>query len=703
MLISKLKGTTKWLKFIIRNRNYFKAYGKLVEVKNKLILINIELRKLNYESNTFSQRIREFNQCTINYIKGKWYMTKAIERKSKEHWKNAFKIFNESIKLGEKIYEYLLSGCLDPIKFNKSTITSNNTEINFADGVPLVPEINPICILKGSDYEMGYQYAQQLIEIFGSWILEKKANREFTSKEREYIREWEKQLSKYTPEILRMIEGWAAGAKDAGVSMSYEDVLELWTGHKPPEINHMGIKEGPPDRLPLPLCSGLAAWGNATVDGELITGSSGDHDCTFMVTIIAFPETGNNYIISFFSAIGDIPFIGNQFMFGHPGLNNKGLAYVHHGGEPKMIEKKNLWGYGLRRGASILHILRFANNAKKARDIELSYPVGDVGFPNGTIGGFYADKTYGYVIESRKDPLIIRDAEEENFLYANNSVIHQKCENTEWIKNYREEWLWDKNGGWFPSRFKNLNLFHRDKDLMANVLKRMKFIYNNSYYRNLYLYNMMKKAVGSINLDYVKMIYRFSSEFPSGDFKELIKDYKKNGTWGRISTGSPSNALVSIMKPENGDGGVYSLCVGPEARGLAPTGMRPIGKKELNGNPIFGETNAFWELRLDSNPLKVVLAARKKAEDYIKLAYTEFKKHEIKNNNNEFLEDLLNSAKDEYNRGSNFQNLEENAEKNYSLYNYARALRAFTRAQVRALQGYNYLSPPPNKPENFGF
>jgi len=58
--------------------------------------------------------------------------------------------------------------------------------------------------------------------------------------------------------------------------------------------------------------------------------------------------------------------------------------------------------------------------------MELSFPVGDVGFPNSTVGGFYADRTYGYVIEARKDPVIIREADEENFLYANNSVIHPK-------------------------------------------------------------------------------------------------------------------------------------------------------------------------------------------------------------------------------------------------------------------------------------
>lgn len=697
---SKFENINKWLKFVIKNKTYFKAYNKLVEVKNLLILINIELGKLNYNDNIYFQRIKEFNQCSINYIKGKWHMAKAIETNSKEQWKNTIRIFNEGIKLGKKIYECLLSESDVPIEYKKSSITSENTEIIFADGVPLVPEINPICILKGSDYEMGFQYAQQVIQIFGPWILEKKAGREFTSEQKHCLSEWEKYLREYTPEILRMIEGWVAGATEAGVPMSFEDVLELWTGHKPPESNYMGIKEGPPDILPSPSCSGLAAWDNATNDRDLVTGSSGDHDCTFMVTIIAFPETGNNYMISLFSAISDIPLIGNQFMFGHPGMNNKGLAYVHHGGEPKMIEKKELWGYGLRRGASIFHVLRFANNAKEARDMELSFPIGDVGFPNATVGGFYVDKTYGYVIESRRDPIIIREAKDSSFLYANNNVIHQKCEEADWIKNFRKEWKWDEIGGWTASEFKMLDLFGRDKSLIKKLIKRIGFMYNNSYYRNSYLFNMMNNFIGHINIDHVKMLYRFSSDFPSGDLKKVKNLYKRKGTWGRVSTGNPSNALVSIMKPKNGEGGKYLLCVGPAARGLAPTGMRPLGKMELNGNPIYGETNAFWEISLEASPQKIVLKARKKAEDYINLATTEFKKIKVKNSNILLLEDLLNSAEVEFERGINYQNLEIKVEKNYALYECARALRAFARAQVRALQVYNLLSPPPNKPKD---
>ncbi|MEM7798315.1 MAG: hypothetical protein AAF633_03915 [Chloroflexota bacterium] len=43
-------------------------------------------------------------------------------------------------------------------------------------------------------------------------------------------------------------------------------------------------------------------------------------------------EDGNNYIFAPFGADGGVPAAGPLYFFGHPGMNNKGLAYVHHGG-----------------------------------------------------------------------------------------------------------------------------------------------------------------------------------------------------------------------------------------------------------------------------------------------------------------------------------------------------------------------------------
>lgn len=41
-------------------------------------------------------------------------------------------------------------------------------EIDFAEGVPIPPNVRPVIILSGSDYEIGNQWFQQYVQIFGS-------------------------------------------------------------------------------------------------------------------------------------------------------------------------------------------------------------------------------------------------------------------------------------------------------------------------------------------------------------------------------------------------------------------------------------------------------------------------------------------------------------------------------------------------------
>jgi hypothetical protein len=98
-----------------------------------------------------------------------------------------------------------------------------------------------------------------------------------------------------------------------------------------------------------------------------VAGSAGDYDPAYMVTIGALPETGNNFLITPFSAVGDVPVVGSVWMMGHGGMN-KGVVYVHHGGETKVIEPKDAWEYGIGKGASIIHMLRFAKSARSTRD-----------------------------------------------------------------------------------------------------------------------------------------------------------------------------------------------------------------------------------------------------------------------------------------------------------------------------------------------
>jgi hypothetical protein len=78
--------------------------------------------------------------------------------------------------------------------------------------------------------------------------------------------------------------------------MTYTDGLEIWTGHMPPRETLMSRGDKISDAPPPIACSGVAAWGRATSDGGLVTGSSGDHDPSFPVVLMAYPDTGNAFM-----------------------------------------------------------------------------------------------------------------------------------------------------------------------------------------------------------------------------------------------------------------------------------------------------------------------------------------------------------------------------------------------------------------------
>lgn len=676
----KHSGFWTMAKYALDNINFFRVYSRLDKVKTMLTRVNMELCKLDPAEHVYEMRVKEFNQAMIELTKGRWYATRAVESKSKTDWKKAFDGFNNCDRISKCLFEALIKGNTDKIAHTTSVISSEGTEIKFADSVPLVPEINPIVILKGTDYDMGYQYAQQVIAIYGKWIFKTKAGRNFTEEEKKHIYLWAEQIEKYTPEIINMIKGWAAGATDAGVTMSYEDVLEIWTGKNEPYKFYMGIDTL--RALPPLACAGSAAWGRATEDGELYTASSGDYDCTYTVTIVAYPDTGNSYIYTPFSVVGDVPFLGSIQMFGHPAMNSKGLAYVHHGGTPKMLEPRETWGYGLRRAASVLHILRFADNAEEARKIELTYPVGDAGMDSSAVGGFYADKNYGYILECRKNPVLIREAGllgEEDFLYANNSVAHPDVINTGWIKRKKEKWTWDPHGGWKPIKYASINKWAAPEEKLESILSN---VYLGSSRRNKYFFKMLDEGKCHIDLEYMKRLFRKSGTLPEGDWKKICAQYKKTGEWGEISVGNAMNGPIVVMNPKNGNNGVYAMCMGEASRGNTPT-------SPLFGsfNPIYGETNAFWEIELGKDPSDVAVSARVRAEKFIVQAKTELARKAGKST---YLRELMQLAEIAYDKGVLCER-EASKISTDTLFEYSKATRAYTHAQIRALQVYQAL------------
>jgi hypothetical protein len=559
----------------------------------------------------------------------------------------------------------------------KRLLASHSAEISFVGEVPLVPEVCPIVILSGSDYDMGYQYAQELVHIYGTWILEQIAGTKFTDEQLAVMKRWEGQLAQYAPEIIEMCRGWADGATDAGVPTSCADVQRLFTGAQSPATDYMLEEES--------WCSGSAAWGKATSDGKLICSGATDEDCTFHATIVAFPKTGNNFIYTPFGALGNVPGRGNQCFAGHPGMNNKGLAYVHHGNTRGRCEPQKYWGYGIRRGAATFHILRFANSIKEAEEMILSWPIGDVGRLFGSPGGFFADTSgNGFVMECKKDPLAIRragDCGEVDFLYSTNNNMHKDLGHCEFPPpgGYKYE----PHLGWYIL------------DLPPGTEVEMKARHQVkwSVCRNLHFWDMFHYYQGHVSMEFMKMLWRFPYQLPAS-LEETEASFISGGYW----PGGPehrSNAFVSIMKPDDGDQGLYLACIGPAARDLTP--IHPGGFYYHTG-----ETNTFWELQLASEPPEVAAVAKKRAQYDLYYANAELAKLTYSDVAYAPLLEIFDRAVAEYERGKYYELLTLKTTGNELIYNWAKTVRAFTRCQVHAKRVKNALVPPPRKPEELG-
>lgn len=694
---SKFKLLRLSLEYALKNKNWLKANKLKSQISELLTRANIEIGKMNYSNEEYVQRVSEYNQAVIEAEKAKYYWEQAMDTGDKAYWKKSFCNFHNAVSIGSQLLNALREKSHKAISNNEPVFSCNDTEIVFADEVPLVPEILPLVILQGSDFDMGYQYAQQIILIYGPWILQRKAGKHFTKEELDCMGKWEEQIRQYAPEILEMCRGWAAGATDSGVAMSYEDVLDFWTGHTPPAklpYNLSGI--GLPAELAHPFCSGVAAWGRATVDGKLVTASTGDHNPAHAAVIVAFPETGNNFIATPFHVTGDIRSAPRMFMMGHPGMNSKGLAYVEHGGEPRIAEPMEHWGYGIRKGAAIFHLLRFANSAREAQQMELEFPVGDVGTVMGSAGGIWADSSYGYVSECRKEPVAIREAGmlgETDFLYACNGILHPGLKDVWWMQLDSGNWSWDKHGGWYPLKYKNF-----ERGMMGNPWEILQIsasmIQTGNKDRCLYYYEMMDRALGSIDLEYMKMVLRNGGTPPSGDWEEITAEFAKTGRWGKVSAAHSTNAVTTVMKPDNGNEGIYTLCHGEARRGLEPFSPKQVIY-------MYNETNAFWEIKLGAAPEDVVSHTRNKAKEHIEKAQKLLLDVTFPSSMSIPLKGFLEESQKEFEDGLNAENEAKAINGNKAVYSWSKAARKFTRAQVRALQVIQAIEPPPSTPEDF--
>ena len=184
------------------------------------------------------------------------------------------------------------------------------------------PSVLPVIVLQGSDYDMGFQYYQQVDKLFGRSVLKAmQVPGGFSDQQNAALKAYQWYIEKYTPEYIDMFKGMAQAATNAGVPLSYAEALRNYVG----TTAHPGTEpSGSSSETLPPTCSAWAAWGKETTDGSLITGQEmdppwGDFGNNDYVAIVAYPDAGNAYInVTQPGQLAAIPVM--------PGINDKGVS-----------------------------------------------------------------------------------------------------------------------------------------------------------------------------------------------------------------------------------------------------------------------------------------------------------------------------------------------------------------------------------------
>jgi hypothetical protein len=527
----------------------------------------------------------------------------------------------------------------------------------FAEPSDLPPSIMPVIILGGSDYEMGYQYGQQVGQYIEwnkndvwAWAIKAFGNRE---KLQHALKAHQFYIKKYAFDAIEQMKGMAAGATAAGYKVSYTDILL---------INNRGIDVPTPkftypsgaeeNKLPPEGCSIWSAWGSTTKDGRLICGNSDDRVFKPQVTIVAFPNHGNNYLC--LAVAGEV---ANDLA-----MNNKGVCLGLSGGDT-IGDTHN--GFGISPTCMLFQLVRFANSASHAKDMVLpweqqkgtSLHISDV---NGE--AFVVEQTHA-IKSVRKTG----DFGETNFIYSSNNYFISDMKDI--IKGER----FIEHAGWIGGRHWSWT----------------------SIPRNLQMRDMLANYQGKVDLNFAKMMWRFPGKEPPDPFGSLkaYSDTRGKG-WEQVIC-NLNSGRVGIALPDNGDKGVAYVCTGPAGRVVYPFWPG------TNWYQIAG-THTFYQLTLASSPRVVVERAMNEANQSVAQAYHKLMGLNYTDVGFSALNEIFSEATADYYRGVTSYNKACLLEGSDALLHYGKAATSFTRSQAKAKQIFSALVPPPTKPEDLG-
>jgi len=583
------------------------------------------------------------------------------------------------MKMARNVLLILFALCLTAA----TAVAQGQPEIPYAGDAPITPNVRPVIVVTGTDYDMGFQWYKQLVQIYGKQPLLERADREFSKDELEALKAWDYHIKKHVPYMTDLLKGMVAAAKEEGIPLTYEEMLAKWCGHAyliPP----VKAKE----KLPKDLlsdagcrscdkeesdCSGWAAWGTATKDGRLIAGGSGDHEIIigeneisdFEYMLMMIPKDGNNLLVS--TSTG---------CCWHSSMNNKGVAMFHHGAtgyyKRYRTPEQQDYGYGVPNVMITLHALRYAKSAPEAQNLILSLPS-----PDGRVGGAWADVNgNAFVIENRDNPRVIRkpgDNGEKDFIYSTNNLLGKELGDAYDSPGKPAEFV--EHAGWFGT-----------------------YASRESIPRNLGVWNVLHNYHGLVDLSFAEMMWRFGPD-PAprySSFEQMDEDFDKlrGQTWNSTIS-ETGNAHVGILVPDNGDKGFMRISQGC---------LNPVNYPHWPGGRIFrvAPTYSFYQLQLDATAQKVASDCRERARYEMAYANQELRKLTYKDVPYAPLDAIFNDAATEWQKGQYYLSRAHATKDNESVNFLAKATRSFSRAQALAEQVYNSLVPPAKRPEDLG-
>jgi len=510
----------------------------------------------------------------------------------------------------------------------------------------LPPSILPVVILKGSDYEMGFQYGEQACAYIDRTREDKwaQALRRFSRDEVLHaLRANQSFIKRYTPEWIDFMRGMADGATRAGFPMTYIDILLMNCTLPDPKtsVYPEGVEE---DLLPPKQCSVASAWGSATRDGRLIGLDTLDTpDMLHGVVIVAYPDRGNAYICG-----ADAGEIGDHFL-----MNNRGFFLGNSGGGGSPRPKDE--GYGLCWACSLPYLVRFCDGAFEARDMVMKWQINvpeNFHFVDVRGNACVVEKTAA--VQAVRQP---GDFGEKDFMFSTNNYLSAE------MKVTKEGEFVGRHGGYGAY----------------------------SAPRNKMIWDFFHNYHGEIDVEFAKMVLRFPGEPPP---------FPPAGGWEAMFC-RPTNLWTAVVLPHDGDEGVAHICTGPPGRvlqaSIAGDGrvMRPTYRYAAG-------THTFYRLRLAKGPGELVKSAHDAAEEEIANAYGKLMHLNYRDTGYAALKELYGKAVAEMFEGRSTSNRADLATGNSALALYGRAASLYARAQAHAREVYEALEPAPTNPLDLG-